>query len=447
MNDDNKPGYYAVIPSQVRYCKELKSSERLLYGEITALLNKEGYCFASNRYFAELYNVIPSTVSRWISHLEKLGFIKEVLIRDDKKQIIQRILFIMDMDYRTFLACTYGKNKQYPYIQNEQYPIGKNDKDINLKYRIDRLFDYIINKPGEILKNEFSSINDYNKFCVILKRLEMNYTKESISIFTEENVHKIKIIIFCIKELMFSSKNVLIPNLNRQRLINIYDTCKKVEQENKGTKNENIRIAKIANNKEETIEILNNDNIDVVLLDINIIKSNDNIISTMIKKEKQKKYKDSIILITKNFKESQKVIGNKMIFDYLIEGEDSNEILYKINRMIISKDLEGKRKKIIDELKYIGYNIEHIGTKYLVDAILQIYLNRESMLDNLQKDVYPIISKIHNKPIHNIKCDITRATECMYYECDSERLKRYFGFYDDKKPTSKTVIFTVLNKI
>lgn len=102
MNEDNKPGYYAVIPSQVRYCKELKFSERLLYGEITALLNKEGYCFASNRYFAELYNVIPSTVSRWISHLEKLGFIKEVLIRDDKKQIIQRRLFTMDMDYRTF---------------------------------------------------------------------------------------------------------------------------------------------------------------------------------------------------------------------------------------------------------------------------------------------------------------------------------------------------------
>jgi len=45
VNDDNKPGYYAVIPSKVRYCKELKFSERLLYGEITALLNKEGYCF------------------------------------------------------------------------------------------------------------------------------------------------------------------------------------------------------------------------------------------------------------------------------------------------------------------------------------------------------------------------------------------------------------------
>lgn len=233
--------------------------------------------------------------------------------------------------------------------------------------------------------------------------------------------------------------NMLIANKDMFKLKNLINEVI--------TKNENIRIAKIATNKEEIINILNNDNIDVVLLDVNIIKSNEKLISNMIKKEKQEKYTDSIMLITKNLKESQKVIGNKMIFDYLIEEEDSNEMLYKINRMIVSKDLEGKRKKIIEELKYIGYNIEHVGTNYLADAIIQMYLNRGSMLDNLQKDVYPIISKMHNKPIHNIKCDITRATECMYYECDSERLKKYFGFYNDTKPTAKTVIFTVLNKI
>lgn len=238
MNEENKPGYYAVIPAHIRYCEELKYPERLLYGEITSLLNKEGYCFASNRYFAELYNVIPGTISRWISHLEKLGFIKVILIRNDKKQIIQRRIYITDTSYKTFIACTYEQNKQYPYMQNEQYPVSRNAKDTNLKYRIDRLFNYIINKPGEILKNEFSSSKDYNEFCIILERLEMNYTKEIISIFTEENIEKLKIIIFCIKELMTSSKNVLVSRLNRQRLINIYDACKKVEQENKDSPNE-----------------------------------------------------------------------------------------------------------------------------------------------------------------------------------------------------------------
>ena len=60
--------YYAIIPAYIRYNKELKFAERLMYGEITALSNKEGYCFASNRYLADLYRVSQSTISRWISH-------------------------------------------------------------------------------------------------------------------------------------------------------------------------------------------------------------------------------------------------------------------------------------------------------------------------------------------------------------------------------------------
>lgn len=81
---NNKPAYYAIIPSSVRYCEELKFAERLLYGEITALTGKEGYCFATNKYFSELYGVIPGTISRWISHLERLGFIKVEIIRNSK---------------------------------------------------------------------------------------------------------------------------------------------------------------------------------------------------------------------------------------------------------------------------------------------------------------------------------------------------------------------------
>ena len=40
VNEENKPGYYAIIPSNVRYCKELKFPERLLYGENYKFTNK-----------------------------------------------------------------------------------------------------------------------------------------------------------------------------------------------------------------------------------------------------------------------------------------------------------------------------------------------------------------------------------------------------------------------
>lgn len=50
MDIEQQANYYAVIPAPVRYNKKLKYPERLLYGEITALSNRYGYCFASNKY-------------------------------------------------------------------------------------------------------------------------------------------------------------------------------------------------------------------------------------------------------------------------------------------------------------------------------------------------------------------------------------------------------------
>ena len=45
MDIEQQANYYAVIPAPVRYNKKLKYPERLLYGEITALSNRYGYCF------------------------------------------------------------------------------------------------------------------------------------------------------------------------------------------------------------------------------------------------------------------------------------------------------------------------------------------------------------------------------------------------------------------
>lgn len=73
---NNNPNYYAILTSDVRYCPDLSAQEKLLFAEITALTSKDGVCFAGNKYFADLYNLSTVTISRQISALEKLGFIK-----------------------------------------------------------------------------------------------------------------------------------------------------------------------------------------------------------------------------------------------------------------------------------------------------------------------------------------------------------------------------------
>lgn len=146
VNIEKQPSYYAIIPASVRYDERLKYPERLLYGEITALIGKEGYCFASNSYFANLYGVIPGTISRWISHLAKLKYIKVELIKNEKNEIIQRKIYITDISCREFVQNNYEPKSTYPYKQNSLYPIGRKAKDNNINIRIDRFFTYIIKR-------------------------------------------------------------------------------------------------------------------------------------------------------------------------------------------------------------------------------------------------------------------------------------------------------------
>lgn len=75
----DKPNYYAVVPASVRYDRNISNGSKLLYGEISALCHVEGYCWATNEYFANLYDSGERTVSRWIEELSSQGHVKVVL--------------------------------------------------------------------------------------------------------------------------------------------------------------------------------------------------------------------------------------------------------------------------------------------------------------------------------------------------------------------------------
>lgn len=122
------PNYYAIIPASVRYNKNLKPNEKLLYGEISALANKNGYCTAQNTYFANLYNVNKKTVSNWISKLEKIGYIK-IKILYKEKVFLERRIYLSE---NTEEIDKKQQKDEYPihenmdtYPQKDEYPIHK----------------------------------------------------------------------------------------------------------------------------------------------------------------------------------------------------------------------------------------------------------------------------------------------------------------------------------
>ena len=92
--DSIRPGYYAIIPANVRYDDGIPPNAKLLYGEISALIGDSGYCYATNAYFMNLYNFSDPTISRLLSQLEKAGYIRRELEKDNSGQIVRRKLYL-----------------------------------------------------------------------------------------------------------------------------------------------------------------------------------------------------------------------------------------------------------------------------------------------------------------------------------------------------------------
>lgn len=129
------------IPKKIWLAKGLTWMEKLFLTEIDSLDNKEG-CFASNKYFANFFNLSEHRCSQIINSLINKKYIKAEYIRKGK-QIVKRVLNI----------CQEGiKKMSRTPLENVKNPIDKNVKDINTKIN------------NTINNNEFK--NSFNSFLL-----------------------------------------------------------------------------------------------------------------------------------------------------------------------------------------------------------------------------------------------------------------------------------------
>jgi hypothetical protein len=75
MESKPEPSYYGILPAVVRYA-DIPPGAKVLYSELSALTRREGFAWATNAYFAELYGVSIKTISDWVGKLVSAGFIK-----------------------------------------------------------------------------------------------------------------------------------------------------------------------------------------------------------------------------------------------------------------------------------------------------------------------------------------------------------------------------------
>ncbi len=124
--------YFAIIPANVRYDKTLTSNHKVLYAEITALTRKEGFCWASNKHFAEMFDVEKETISRWIALLEKKGYLRTTLeYKENSKEIAQRRIYLQE-------TATLLIPKSIPIDSTVNTPIDSRIKDNKINKNEDK---------------------------------------------------------------------------------------------------------------------------------------------------------------------------------------------------------------------------------------------------------------------------------------------------------------------
>ena len=183
-----KPNYYGILPANVRYDKELKPMEKILFTEISSLTSKEGYCYAKNSYFAELYDVHKNTVGNWINNLVKRGYLKSVIIYEKgTKNIQERRLYIttptnekIDTSINKKIDTCQSKNLE-GINEKIDTPINEKIEDNNTSINNTSL---LLNNNNNIhVKNEFSQSCDKikNKWIKIAHKYKLSGTQLKIT--------------------------------------------------------------------------------------------------------------------------------------------------------------------------------------------------------------------------------------------------------------------------
>lgn len=127
--EDNRKGYFAIIPASIRYDQELSSNAKLLYGEITALCNERGFCWATNEYFANLYGVSKKSITRWIASLVDRGYLELAFdYESESNKKLKRIIKLKDIVVENVHS---GQNCPYPMDKNVPTPMDKNVPENN----------------------------------------------------------------------------------------------------------------------------------------------------------------------------------------------------------------------------------------------------------------------------------------------------------------------------
>lgn len=124
---------YSICLNKWALDEKIKNELRLLL-IVSSLCAEKGYCFASNKYLADLFNTLEVTISKKLKKLKSLGYIE---IEYEKRgcEVIDRKIRLAKMLTDDYQKCqpTISQNAKDNNISINNISINKKEKSIKRK--------------------------------------------------------------------------------------------------------------------------------------------------------------------------------------------------------------------------------------------------------------------------------------------------------------------------
>ena len=212
----------------------LTSTHKQIVKKIHLLSKEKGYCWATNQFFAEELGLSASGINKAITRLVELGFVNRVIIRDERKMVIERKLTLSTKFIKLFVVkATEEIKKNIKKVKKMK--INKDDENKSespKEYKVSNEIEVIFKKlfgeetfvdHQEQLSKYESLINDSERIKSVLLRVSksninsnlFNYLetafkneKESLTNLTKKNNKHFARRIELTPDWLFNNKNI-----------------------------------------------------------------------------------------------------------------------------------------------------------------------------------------------------------------------------------------------
>lgn len=163
MIQEKSKNWIAIIPSFILYNKELTDKDKLVYSVISNLTHEKGFCWASNRYIADLLGCTPTTISRSVNRLNELKYIISNLTKD-----------VNGTNRKIFLP-----------LANNNNPLNKNVKPVKQKQQTNSIDNNIDINNSKLLLEWINK--EFNRTFRVLNKSKLN---QRLKVFSMEQIKK-----------------------------------------------------------------------------------------------------------------------------------------------------------------------------------------------------------------------------------------------------------------